>query len=404
MSTRLVILTEIIAPYRIPVFNALAHHQGIDLHVLFLAETDPGLRQWPVYKDEIDFSYEVLPSHRLRLGRHSILLNRGVKSSLRNAAPDIIVCGGYNYFASWQTKLWAKRRQVPFVLWVESTDRDARGHNFLVEWLKAKFMRDCRGFIVPGKSSLEYVKNYLAAGQDVFIAPNAIDVDFFSRQAAALQKDAVAYRETLQLPARFFLFTGRLVLEKGVFDLLDAYAKLAAELRAEIGLVFVGEGPARADLARRATRIVPGHIQFAGFAHREALAAYYSLADVFVFPSHSDPWGLVVNESMVCGLPVIATDAAGCTADLVEDNWNGRVVRSRDVGQLASAMEELARGSTLRHLMGSRSREHILRYSPQACAAGIAGAALSLTAGRQKPQSGSQSNVLSDHALQERHG
>ena len=64
----------------------------------------------------------------------------------------------------------------------------------------------------------------------------------------------------------------------------------------------------------------------------------------FVFPSHTDTWGLVVNEAMACGLPVISSEAAGCTADLVQDDWNGRVVRRGDVRSLASAMEELATG------------------------------------------------------------
>ena len=79
MSRRLVILTEIIAPYRIPVFNALARHEEIDLHVIFLAESDPKLRDWLVYKDEIRFSYQVLPSWRRRLAGHNLLLNRGLK-------------------------------------------------------------------------------------------------------------------------------------------------------------------------------------------------------------------------------------------------------------------------------------------------------------------------------------
>ena len=187
---------------------------------------------------------------------------------------------------------------------------------------------------------------------------------------------------------------GRLVPEKGVFDLLNAYGKLSAEMRAEVGLVFVGEGTARSELGRRANDIVPGSIQFAGFVQREQLASYYALADVFVFPSHTDPWGLVVNEAMACGLPVISSEAAGCTADLVEDNRNGRVVRGGDVNQLASAMEDLARDSALRSQMGNNSRERILRYSPEACAAGIAGAVLSCEA--QHP--GSQ------HAGAQHHG
>lgn len=377
MIKRLVILSEIIAPYRIPVFNALARHQGIDLHVIFLAETDSGLRQWLVYKDEIGFSYQVLPSRRQRLGGHNILLNRGLKDSLRQAAPDAIVCGGYNYLASWQAKSWARSHRIPFILWVESTDKDRRSGNRMLEFLKTRFMRDCSAFVVPGKSSFEYVKKYRTAGQQIFTAPNAVDIELFAQRAAAVRQDAALHREALRLPSRFFLFVGRLVPEKGVFDLLDAYGKLSAEMRAEVGLVFVGEGTARSELGRRANDIMPGSIQFAGFAQREQLASYYALADVFVFPSHTDPWGLVVNEAMACGLPVISSEAAGCTADLVEDNWNGRVVRGGDVKQLASAMEDLASDSARRSQMGNNSRESILRYSPEACAAGIAGAILS---------------------------
>jgi glycosyltransferase involved in cell wall biosynthesis len=107
------------------------------------------------------------------------------------------------------------------------------------------------------------------------------------------------------------------------------------------------------------------------------LAAYYALADVFVFPTHTDPWGLVVNEAMACGLPVISSGAAGCAADLVESGWNGRVVSPGDVEQLAAAMAELAGDNELRSLMGQRSRERIELYSPEACAAGMASAMLS---------------------------
>ena len=83
-----------------------------------------------------------------------------------------------------------------------------------------------------------------------------------------------------------------------------------------------------------------------------------------------------------CGLPVILSEAAGCAQDLVEDNWNGRVVGRGEVVQLASAMEELAQDSAGRARMGNNSRERILRYSPEACAAGIVEAALSFAGAR----------------------
>jgi glycosyltransferase involved in cell wall biosynthesis len=376
MSQRLVIITEIIAPYRIPVFNALARHSGIDLHVIFLSENDPTQRQWLVYKDEIRFPHQVLPSWRHRSGRHSLLLNWGVEAALQRAAPDFIICGGYNYAASWRSMFWARRNRVPFGLWAESTTRDFRGDHAPIEFLKTRFLRRCDAFVVPGKSSAAYVRNYGVKEEMIFTAPNAVDTQFFAQRAAAIRKNANAHRQALGLPARFFLFVGRLVPEKGVFDLLHAYGALMPEVRNEIGLVFVGDGVSLPALLQRAAAISRGSVHFAGFAQRENLATYYALADALVFPTHTDPWGLVVNEAMACGLPVISSDAAGCVADLVENGWNGRVVSTGDLGELTSAMNDLARHHELRSLMGQRSRERIRQYSPEAWAAGMANVVL----------------------------
>jgi glycosyltransferase involved in cell wall biosynthesis len=376
MSRRVVIITEIIAPYRIPVFNALARHDGINLHVIFLSENDRSQRQWLVYKDEIRFSYQVLPSWRRRVGRHSFLLNWGTETALRRAAPDFVVCGGYNYVASWQARRWARRNRVPFSLWTESTTRDIRGNHALIEFLKAGFLRGCDGFVVPGKSSVEYLRSYGVPREMIFTAPNAVDIEFFAHRAETIRKDAAVHREGLRLPARFFLCAGRLVPEKGIFDLLRAYSALPSEVTQEMGLVFVGDGPARSALLQRVAATNLRSIQLMGFAQRECLPAYYALADVLIFPTHSDRWGLVVNEAMACGLPVISSAAAGCVSDLVENGWNGRVVSAGGVGQLTSAMDELARDADLRSLMAERSRERIKQYSPEAWAAGMASAVL----------------------------
>jgi glycosyltransferase involved in cell wall biosynthesis len=210
----------------------------------------------------------------------------------------------------------------------------------------------------------------------IFTAPNAVDTRLFAEEAARVREHSAMHREVLGLPERFFLFVGRLVAQKGAFDLLHAYGTLPARLREEIGLVFVGDGVERAELQRRAADMKPGCIQFAGFAQREQLAAYYALAEALVFPTHSDPWGLVVNEAMACGLPIIATSAAGCTADLVQDGWNGCVITTGNLEELSTAMTGIGADTELRLRMGQRSRKDILAYSPEACAAGIAGAVL----------------------------
>jgi glycosyltransferase involved in cell wall biosynthesis len=373
---KLVILTEIIAPYRIPVFNALARQGDVSPHVIFLSETDPALRQWRVYKDEIAFSCEVLPSWRRRLGKYNVLLNRGVGDALRKAAPDAILCGGYSYVASWTALRWARRNRVPLIAWAESTAYDTRRGHGTIESLKQRFFSSASAFVVPGTASAEYVKSYGVSPELIFTAPNAVDVTLFERQAQLARGDAVARRSAMGLPDRYFLYAGRLVKEKGVFDLLEAYGRLAAQLRSVTGLVFVGDGIARTELQQRAASISQGTVLFPGFAHREELGAYYALADMLVLPTYSDTWGLVVNEAMSCGLPVIATSIAGCTADLVKDGYNGRVVRAGSVEELVSAMTDLASNPEMCRPMGARSRELIESYTPEACAAGIERAAL----------------------------
>jgi glycosyltransferase involved in cell wall biosynthesis len=376
MRLRLTLITEIIAPYRIPVFNALAARDDIDLHVLFLAESDVGLRKWLVYKNEIQFSYQVLPSRRRRLGEHTLLLNWGVAKSLAAARPQVVVCGGYNYPASWRAAYWAKHRNIPFLLWIESTVADSRSGRSVIEALKRQFFRLCTGFIVPGKASSEYVQTFGVPSTRIFAAPNAIDIKLFRDAAAQVRLNADQTRRTLSLPNRYFLNVGRMVAAKGVFDLLEAYAKLDGSMRSQLSLVFVGDGVARAELTQRAREISPGTIEFRGFLQRDDLPAYYALAEALVFPTHSDTWGFVVNEAMACGTPVIATKVAGSVRDLVHDSETGLVVPSHDPVNLARAMTRFASQAELRTSMGKRAAELIDGYSPRAFAAGIASAAL----------------------------
>lgn len=377
MKRKLVIITEIISPYRIPVFNTLARHKDVDLHVIFLAETDPTQREWNVHRDEIHFSYQVLPSWRRRYGKQSILLNRGLVAALEGTAPDVILCGGYNYLASWQAQAWAHKHEVPFLAWVESTAIDQRGHHKLIESLKEKFIRSCSGFVVPGKSSAEYIRDFGILPENIFLAPNAVDNDFFAAQSANVRLNASLYRKKLQLPDRFFLYVGRLVKEKGTFDLLQAYSLLPEKIQDEIGMVFVGGGSDKSELQKRALELGLTNARFIGFAQKEELPFYYGMAEAFVLPTHTDPWGLVVNEAMACGLSVIVTNVAGCAADLVEDQRNGFLVPPHEPYQLALALGMIANNPEIRVSMGRRSQEIVANYSPAICADGIAQAALS---------------------------
>jgi 1,2-diacylglycerol 3-alpha-glucosyltransferase len=365
MSRRVVLVTEIISPYRIPLFNALARHPGIDLHVIFLSETDPSLRQWEIYKNEIKFAYQVLPSWRRRIGKYNLLINRKMTSALKAAAPEVIVCGGYSYLASWQCLFWCRRHRIPLLLWSESNAQDSRRGTFMVEFLKKSFLRLCSCFIVPGQSARAYLRGHGVGDENIVTAPNAVDNDLFAAAAEGARTRAKNLRNELALPERYFLFVGRMVPEKGVFDLLEAYAKLDVRLREQIGLVFVGDGPGRRAVEEHAARISAGTIRFPGFVQRDDLAKYYALAEALVLATHSDTWGLVVNEAMACGLAIILTDAAGCAPDLIQEQWNGFLIRPRDVSSLAAAMTSLAAKPDLCKSMGLKSQQHIAHFTAE---------------------------------------
>jgi glycosyltransferase involved in cell wall biosynthesis len=338
--------------------------------VIFLSETDPHLRQWPVYRNEIRFPYRVLDSYRRRIGKFNVLVTSGVVAALRASNPEVILGGGYNYLTMWQAQRWARRRGVPFLLWSESHAADARKKFWWVEAAKRKFIARCQGYVVPGSSAARYLKSFGIPEERIFIAPNAVDVERFARAAEDAGQDAGG-RVRMGLPRRYLLYVGRLVKAKGVFDLLSAYAKLPEGTRREVGLVYAGDAEEREALSRCSRQIDPGQVVFTGFLQRDELAAVYAWADALVLPTHSDTWGLVVNEAMACGLPVIVTGVAGCSADMVRDGENGYVVGAKEPEGLSQAMQKLLNAPELRRQMGHLSLARSARFTPQAWVDGV---------------------------------
>lgn len=135
-------------------------------------------------------------------------------------------------------------------------------------------------------------------------------------------------------------------------------------------LVLVGEGPDRAGYEAIVREQQLQNVRFVNFLEHEALCRYYAAADIFVLPSRSETWGLVINEAMEFGLPIVTTDAVGAAPDLV--SGNGFVTPAGDAGALAKALEQLARDPQLRARMGARSREIIAGFTPETWADGFA--------------------------------
>jgi glycosyltransferase involved in cell wall biosynthesis len=200
------------------------------------------------------------------------------------------------------------------------------------------------------------------APEKIFVAAHAMDNSMYNREVPAEHK--VALRAKLNLGTdRVILYLGRLEEVKGIEYLLKAFASLNAN---NTSLVIVGDGSLREQLIRSTCELgIAGKTRFAGYASPEEALTYYAIADLFVLPSVTMPqgketWGLVVNEAMNQGVPVVATDAVGAAAGgLVQSGLNGFIVPERDHEALSQAMDRILTDEKLRLRMSVNARRII---------------------------------------------
>jgi glycosyltransferase involved in cell wall biosynthesis len=366
---RILILTEIPAPFRIPLFNALSRAPDVELQVAFLAEEDPRRTHYRVYRDEFTFDEVVLRGAGLRRGGRWLMLNRGVLRLIRRTRPDVIVAGGWNQPAYWQALLAARATRTPALLWVESTASDARVGGATAQRIRRLALRLAAGFVVPGSASREYLRGLGVAAAQIAVAPNAVDLEIFGKRVEAARAERNALRERLGLDGCVFLYVGRLDAEKGLDVLLGAMRDVPATL------AVIGSGPLEDEIRASAGQ----GVRVLGPLARDELVPWYAAADAFVLPSRSEPWGMVLNEAAAAGLALVATDAVGAAHDLIEPggNGNGFRVPVDDEAALAEALAALAGDPELRRRLGARSHELAERFRPEAWADAVSAAARS---------------------------
>ena len=350
---RLALLTEIPAPFRLPLFGALAAKDEVDLRVFFLAANDPR-RNYPPY--EADFASEILPGKDVLAGGRWLVVNAGVVGRLRRFRPDVVLVGGWNQPAFWQALLYTRVARVPLVVWVESTARDERAGRGPAELAKRAVVRAASAFVVPGRAAAAYVRSLGA--EQVVVAPNAIDLGVFGRPA----ESRTELRAKLGLDGVTFLCVSRLSPEKGVDVLVRAFDGVPGEL------VVVGDGP---DRDRVAALAGPG-VRLLGRIERDELVDWYAAADAFVMPSRSETWGMSMQEAAAAGLPLVASEAPGAGYDLIDEGVNGFRVPVEDVEALRAALTRVATDSAFRERARPRTLELARGHTPEAWAEAVA--------------------------------
>jgi len=342
--TRVALLTEIPAPYRIPLFNALA--KLVDLHIVFLRERHPG-RPYDLHRDEMRFNWEILRGAAFTIRKHWVVLNRGVGRSLRDA--HVVVLGGWNQPAFLEALLSSRAHRVPTILWSESTERDDRSGRH--ELFKRLLLPGIDGFLVPGTAARDYLTTLGVPNERIETAPNAVDPTIFGGVTRTRVDDTCRV-----------LAVSRLSPEKGLDVLLEAVSGLPVEL------VIAGAGPEE----DRLRELAGPNVTFLGNVERDALPGLYADADIAVAPSRSDTWGMALNEAALAGLPIVATDVVGAAHDVLEHDGNGFRVPAEDIGAMSSALRRLVESPDLRARFGRRSLELAQRFSPDAWAAAAA--------------------------------
>lgn len=374
-KTKVVLITEIISPYRIPVFNEIAKNPEIDLTVFFLAETEPD-RSWRVEKEKIRFRYEVLPGIRIPLrGRFPVFFNPGIVSRLKVNDPDVVISGGYHHPSCLLALSYARRHGKQFLLWCESHAESIREKYFPFNLYRNRFIRACDGFIVPGRKSLDFIQSFGINGRKGWIAPNAVDNNFFSNEVQASREKAEANKKKRGFPSKIILYVGRLVDSKGIPVLLKAFQAISNRWN-DVGLVLVGEGRDKKKYMGFCKQHRLENVFFEGFKQQEELFFYYGLADLFVLPSLREEWGLVLNEAAASGLPLISTDVTGGAYDLIDEGKNGFRVPAGDVDLLQQRILTILNNPQLKSDMGEYSRRKSEQFSPARCAEGFANAIL----------------------------
>lgn len=346
---------------RVPQLDLIARRPEIDLTVVYCAQTIQR-RLWEL---EIDHPAVFLDGPTLPtswLLQHDYPITPSVWGLLQRKRFDCLVIGGWSVFGAQLAIVWARSHRVPYVLFAESHLGERR--RAWVRGLKRAIVplvvRPAAAHLVPGTLAREHELAYGARRDRIWIFPNTVDVDAYIDAAARIRDRRAAIRERLGLAPDAFVVLGvnRLISVKGVDTLVDAVAAAAGATDVPLQLLVVGDGPERAAIVRQAAaRGV--NATFTGFLQGEALLQAYAAADVFALLSRRETWGIVVNEAMAFGLPLVLSEGVGAAVDLLLPDENGCIVPVGDAQAAGAAIARLASDAGLQARYGARSRELI---------------------------------------------
>lgn len=386
-APRLLIVGSHIVQYSSPIFQALAQDPRLDILVAYCSMQgaqsgiDPGFGVEVTWDQPLldGYSWVHVPNRSLRpgLGRFFGLFNPGLWKLIREGAFDAVYVSGYFYASAWIAILAAKWHGVPILFTTEA--HSLRSWAAQSRW-KLKFKRLLvRRILSLGKVLLtvssgaaEQLKGLGFPEGRIVLTPYVVNNDWWTGRAAEVDRCAV--RASWRIPAdgKVALFCAKLQPWKGPADLLEAFARANVP---NSYLVFAGDGPLRNSLEQRAGELgISERVRILGFVNQSQLPPVYCASDWLVLPSLYEPFGLVVNEAMLCGCPTVVSDRVGAKYDLVREQETGYVFPAGDVDALAAILRRVLPDSDKRRQMGAAARKRMETWSPREYVDALAGA------------------------------
>lgn len=346
-------------PYYTPIFNSLA--EKLDLHVLFMSSGAPLTSFRDPWGQHPRFEHSFWWSRSLNLSSLDFRaqFSFGVSPKLQRLDPDVLIAYSWHPIM-YEPLVWSSLTRRRAVMWSESCDFSGllRGH--ISQALRIFALRRCQAFVTSGTKASEYLRS-LGVPESRLVT-SCMPAGTWPTDGETPREP----REGADGEVRY-LFVGRLIPRKRPLELLRAFARTRAKLP-DATLTIVGEGPMQGEVSREAARLGE-NVEVLGHAEGPELSRIYARADVLVIPSLREVWGIVVNEALLHGLYVVATDQVASAFDLLEPN-SGTIVAADDADALVEAMVDASKAG-LDEAARSRRAARAGRCSVEAFAADL---------------------------------
>src|SRR6476660_5185429 len=313
-------------------------------------------------------------------------LRRSFSSALEQTKPDVVAVNGWNNFGSGIAANCCLRGGIPMIVMSESSRQDEPRSSWK-EAIKRRIVGLYSAPLVGGEPHVEYHAELGMPRERIFSGYDVVDNHYFRQKAEEVRSQRSEVIQKYALPENYFLASARFIEKKNLTRLIRAYAEYRDRLQgtgvtdsgynrgAPWDLVVLGDGPLRETLNSQLSTLNRNeHVHLPGFKPYDELPVYYALANAFVHASTSEQWGLVVNEAIASGLPVIVSDRCGCAPELV--NGNGFTFNPTNEDELVTRLLEMASFSDEeRKQLGENSYRIAANFAPERFGEGLERAA-----------------------------